>query len=306
MLQYLLSLGLSPDGEEGEAWSPLLQAKDFKSAEILLEAGANPNKSYFGTTPLEKYIEHLPYLISKGIDIDIITDDGRSVVYMAAPHEEIFKLVERLKPIEQNRKAYDNALFLHLRGDFPYTNFYHLSKEEQEKVLPTIQRLKNAGARIDNDMLNFTKGYDFSEAKIKILDFKIEGLEGSGITEDSCPFRDFSKEDILEYFKNAQVQNSVGDYQDLFSVFNCEIKGRLKAYNRVWDFTMTYDGRARFDNREYQRDFRTYFICDKPKCKPCRIDQHGEYREYSNEELERLAKSTSCMARDELERRENE
>ena len=135
LLKYLLSLGLSADGEEDEPWSPLLQAKNWEIAKILLEAGANPNKTYFGKTPLELYIEHLPYLLEKGIDIHI-TPDGKNVILMASPYEETFKLVQKLRPLEQNQKAYDDALFLFLRGDYPYTFEYRDTqghyKSEQE------------------------------------------------------------------------------------------------------------------------------------------------------------------------------
>ncbi len=101
------------------------------------------------------------------------------------------------------------------------------------------------------------------------------------------------------------MQNSGGNYQLLFGGFSCEIKGTLKAYGEVWDFDLYPDGRGIWYSPKGKRVndgiFKTYFFCDKPKCKPCIIDQHDEYSSFSDEELRVLAKTTSCRARDELE-----
>ena len=124
-------------------------------------------------------------------------------------------------------------------------------------------------------MLNFVKGYNFNQAHIEILNFAIKNLDEKIDPTGDCPFKNFSQKDILEYFKNVKVTNSVGDYQFLFAVFNCKIEGQLRAYGKIWEFDMYY-GRAHWNNAQHQDAFKTYFFCDAPKCKPRVIDQYDE------------------------------
>ncbi|WP_334081542.1 hypothetical protein [Helicobacter typhlonius] len=323
ILTYLLSLGLSPDGEEGQSWSPLLIAKDFDIAKILIESGADINQSNGDLTPIERYFEHLPYMLSKGADIHLMGES--KALFLAANNEQTFTLVKKLLPIDSYQEAYNDALFLTLRAgeEYPYNLSFQLSlpidnnDEEAKKARISliqnqkakIHRLKNAGATITPLLEQFANQYDAAQANIEILDFNIRDDSDANKRDfnANCDFKtqNFSKEDIAQFFNNASVQNSVGNYQLLFGGFSCEIKGTLKAYGEVWDFDLYPDGRGIWYSPKGKRVnddiFKTYFACDKPKCKPCIIDQHDEYSSFSDEELRVLAKTTSCRARDELE-----
>ncbi|MCX2716305.1 hypothetical protein OQH61_00940 [Helicobacter sp. MIT 21-1697] len=314
ILAYLLSLGLSPDGEEGQSWSPLLIAKDFNSAKILIESGANINQSNGDLTPVERYFKHLPYMLSKGADIHLMGE--ANALFLAANDERTFALVKNLLPIEQYQEAYNDALFLLLRGgeEYPLNRNYWL-ESARESLLQSEERLKNAGATITPLLEQFAYQYNPAQADIEILDFNIIDLEDSPAHENlnlynpPCDFQtqNFSKKDIAYFFTNADVQSRVGDYQMLVNIFPCHIQGTLRAYGEVWDFDLSYDGRAHWyspkGKRRNDMAFKTNFFCDKPKCKPCIIDQHDEYSSLSNEALAKLAKTKSCRARDELEYR---
>lgn len=315
ILTYLLSLGLSPNGEDKKI-IPLLVAKDFSTAQILIESGADINQSNGARTPIERYFEHLPYMLSKGADIHLM--GKANALFLAASDERRFSLLKKLLPFEQNQEAYNDALFLTLRAgeEYPYNLSFQLSlpidnnDEEAKKARISliqnqkakIHRLKNAGATITPLLEQFANQYDATQANIEILDFNIRDD-----SDANCDFKtqNFSKEDIAQFFNNASVQNSGGNYQLLFGGFSCEIKGTLKAYGEVWDFDLYPDGRGIWYSPKGKRVndgiFKTYFACDKPKCEPCIIDQHDEYSSFSDEELRVLAKTTSCRARDELE-----
>lgn len=319
ILTYLLSLGLSPNGEDKKI-IPLLVAKDFSTAQILIESGADINQSNGHITPIERYFEHLPYMLSKGADIHLMGE--ANALFLAASDERRFSLLKKLLPFKHNQEAYNDALFLTLRAgeEYPYNLSFQLSlpidnnDEEAKKARISliqnqeakIHRLKNAGATITPLLEQFANQYDAAQANIEILDFNIRDD-----SDANCDFKtqNFSKEYIAQFFNNASVQNSVGNYQLLFSGFSCEIKGTLKAYGEVWDFDLYPDGRGIWYSPKGKRVndgiFKTYFACDKPKCEPCIIDQHDEYSSFSDEELRVLAKTTSCRARDELEFRKS-
>ncbi|AAP77156.1 MULTISPECIES: ankyrin repeat domain-containing protein [Helicobacter] len=326
ILTYLLSLGLSPNGEDKKI-IPLLVAKDFSTAQILIESGADINQSNGHITPIERYFEHLPYMLSKGADIHLMGE--ANALFLAASDERRFSLLKKLLPFKHNQEAYNDALFLTLRAgeEYPYNLRFELSlpidnnDEEAKKTRISliqneeakIHRLKNAGATITPLLEQFANQYDAAQANIEILDFNIRDDSDANKRDfnANCDFKtqNFSKEDIAQFFNNASVQNSAGNYQLLFGGFSCEIKGTLKAYGEVWDFDLYPDGRGIWYSPKGKRVndgiFKTYFACDKPKCKPCIIDQHDEYSSFSDEELRVLAKTTSCRARDELEFRKS-
>ncbi|MDE7235316.1 MAG: ankyrin repeat domain-containing protein, partial [Helicobacter japonicus] len=172
ILIYLLSLGLSPNGEDKKI-IPLLVAKDFSTAQILIESGADINQSNGDKTPIERYFEHLPYMLSKGADIHLMGE--ANALFLAASDEQRFSLLTKLLPFEQNQEAYNDALFLTLRAgeEYPYNLSFELSlpidnnDEEAKKARISliqnqeakIHRLKNAGATITPLLEQFANQY---------------------------------------------------------------------------------------------------------------------------------------------------
>lgn len=122
-VKEVIQAGVSPDGENPEAWTPLMVAVENEQLEIidfLLGAGANINKpDQFGQTPLhiavdlsidtviqtngnqgEENTEIISYLIEKGANLNAKENRGKTPLDIAKSYQsqKVIRLLEGFEP----------------------------------------------------------------------------------------------------------------------------------------------------------------------------------------------------------------